>query len=334
MKRRNRHANALAAAVIASLALLPLYGDPRPSPVTHPDWARMVLRGLDLLDSTPLSAQASQIFATLSWKNSLAYRADRYLTAEGVQVEGTGEVRRVLARAEVGEVAYPIAVARGGDYRVRLLLSGDPAFPAEAEIRALGQDKPEKVFTVPGHATPAWADAGTVHLDPGAYSATVLLPKGTDPRVRRAGSALSQPHRAHRRMEGDGARHHRRRGGDGAEGARPRVRAAAVRHRHRGGGGGHQGRGPPGPGCELRARARPRGGVAEGRTQGHRRLGVPRPSRERALRGLRVRGGGRRPALHRRCLPQVGDLPGAGRRRPARGGGRCSPASSRRAATS
>jgi hypothetical protein len=178
MKMRRRRANVLAAAAIASLGLLPLYGDPRPSPVTHPDWARMMLRGLDLLDSTPLSAQASQVFATLSWKNSLAFRADRYVTGEGVRVVEAGEVRRVLASAETGEVAYPIAVARGGDYRVRLLLSGDPALPVEAEIRALGQDKPEKVLSVPGNATPAWADAGTVHLDPGAYSATVLLPKG------------------------------------------------------------------------------------------------------------------------------------------------------------
>ncbi len=179
MKRRKRLENLpLAVAAIASLSLLPLYGDPRPSPVTHPDWARMVLRGLDLLDTTPLSAQASQVFATLSWKNSLTYRADRYMTAEGVRVEGADDLRHVLASAEVGQVAYPIAVARGGDYRVRLLLSGDPALPAETEIRALGQDKPEKVFTVPGHPTPAWADAGTVHLDPGAYSATVLLPKG------------------------------------------------------------------------------------------------------------------------------------------------------------
>jgi hypothetical protein len=43
----------------------------------------------------------------------------------------------------------------------------------------VGQDRPERVFTVPASQTAAWADAGTVHLDPGAYSATVLLPKGS-----------------------------------------------------------------------------------------------------------------------------------------------------------
>jgi hypothetical protein len=139
----------------------------------------MMLRGLDLLDQTELAEQASQVFATLSWKNSLAYRADRYMSATGVNVTGTGESRRIEASAAVGEAAYPIAVTRGGDYRVRLLLAGNPATPVETEIRALGEDKPEKVFTVPGSASPAWADAGTLHLDPGSYAATVLLPKGS-----------------------------------------------------------------------------------------------------------------------------------------------------------
>ena len=65
----------LGAAVVAvtALALLPLYGDPRPSPITHPEWARMVLRAMDLLDNVPLAEQASQVFSTLSWKNSLIY---------------------------------------------------------------------------------------------------------------------------------------------------------------------------------------------------------------------------------------------------------------------
>ena len=176
---RVRRSRLLAAtAGVTALALLPLYGDPRPSPITHPEWAHMVLRALDLDEGLASAEPASRVFATLSWKNSLSYRADRFMKGEGVVVRGEGETRRVEANAEVGEVVYPIAVARGGDYRVRMLLSGDPAFPAEAEIRVLGQDKPEKVMTVPGGREAAWADAGRLHLDPGAYSATVLLPKG------------------------------------------------------------------------------------------------------------------------------------------------------------
>ena len=181
MKRRTGHRGfglGIAAGTVTALALLPLYGDPRPSPVTHPEWARMILRALDLLDNVPLAAQASQVFSTLSWKNSLSYRADRYTKGAGVTVLGEEPARRVEASAEVGEVSYPLAVARGGDYRVRLLLAGDPTLGAETEIRAFGEDKPQKVFTVPVAETAAWADAGRVHLDPGSYSATVLLPRG------------------------------------------------------------------------------------------------------------------------------------------------------------
>jgi len=94
-------------------------------------------------------------------------------------MEGAAEARRVVPSGEVGEVAYPLSVARGGDYRMRLLLSSDPALPVATEIRAAGEDRPEKVFSVPGTAEPGWVDAGTVHLDPGSYSATVLLPKGS-----------------------------------------------------------------------------------------------------------------------------------------------------------
>ena len=183
MKRRTRHRGfglGLAAGAVTALALLPLYGDPRPSPVTHPEWARMILRAMDLLDNVPLVEQASQVFSTLSWKNSLSYRADHYMKGTGVTVLGDEPSRRVQANGEVGgEVSYPVAVARGGDYRVRLLLAGSSSASAETEIRAFGQDKPQKVFTVPVGETAAWADAGHVHLDPGAYSATVLLPKGT-----------------------------------------------------------------------------------------------------------------------------------------------------------
>ena len=126
-KMRASRSRLLAAiAAVAALGLLPLYGDPRPSPITHPEWAHMVLRALDLDEGLPKAEPASRVFATLSWKNSLSYRADRYMKGEGVVVRGEGESLRVEANAEVGEVIYPIAVARGGDYRVRMLLSGDP----------------------------------------------------------------------------------------------------------------------------------------------------------------------------------------------------------------
>src|SRR5205807_704781 len=93
-------------AVVAAAALLPLYGDPRNAPVTHAEWARMLLRGLKMEEAARQATTASQAFAILSWKGSLSLRADR--------------------AAQMG-----------------------------------------------------WVDAGRVHLDPGAYTASVLLPRGT-----------------------------------------------------------------------------------------------------------------------------------------------------------
>src|SRR5258708_4773623 len=99
--------------VVAVAALLPLFGDPRPSPVTHPEWARMLLRALALLQpSGGFADQASQVFTTLSGRDSLSYRADRYVKADGIEV--LDEPRRVRAKGAVGGSTYPLAVARGG----------------------------------------------------------------------------------------------------------------------------------------------------------------------------------------------------------------------------
>ncbi len=168
-----------AVAAVAAGALLPLYGDPRPSPVSHSEWARMVLRALNLLEpGSGLDDQASQVFATLSGKGSRAFRADHYTKGTGVEAftDHDGS-RRVRAIDEVGQVVYPLAVARGGDYRVRLRLGG-PA-EAEAEVTAFGKETPVESFRVLPAAMPAWLDAGSAHLDPGAYNATVLIPRGS-----------------------------------------------------------------------------------------------------------------------------------------------------------
>ncbi len=166
-------------AVVASVALLPLYGDARPSPVSHPEWARMVLRALDLLEpGAGVADQASQVFSTLSGKGSRAFRADLYAKGTGVDVftddDGT---RGVRATEPVGAVVYPLAVARGGDYRMRLRLAGQGE--TEAEVKAIGKETPIQSFRVVPAAAPAWLDAGSTHLDPGAYTAAVLIPRGS-----------------------------------------------------------------------------------------------------------------------------------------------------------
>ena len=63
---------------VAVVALLPLYGDVRPSAlVSHAEWARMILRGLDLLADAPgVNDTAAQAFATLSGRESRAWPAD------------------------------------------------------------------------------------------------------------------------------------------------------------------------------------------------------------------------------------------------------------------
>jgi hypothetical protein len=85
----------------------------------------------------------------------------------------------VRAEATVGELTYALAVARPGEYRLRLRMTGDPGAPAEAEVSALGEG-PKRTFSVVPGALPGWVDAGPVNLTPGAYQASVLLPQGAE----------------------------------------------------------------------------------------------------------------------------------------------------------
>ena len=78
---------------------MPLFGDPRSTPVTHPLWARMLLRSLDMTDAVRASTQASQVFATLAWRDSLSYPADRYLRAEGARCARRAAQRSSSPRA-------------------------------------------------------------------------------------------------------------------------------------------------------------------------------------------------------------------------------------------
>lgn len=166
---------ALLASVVAVAALVPLYGDPRTTPLTHPLWARLLLRALELDEAVRQSRTASQVFATLSWRDSLSLPADRYLRAQGVARLGDG---RLGVTDGVGEVAYAVSVTRGGDYRMRLRLGGSPQAPATAEIAAWGAPRALQSFTlVPAEAF-GWVPGGATHLDPGSYTATVLLPAG------------------------------------------------------------------------------------------------------------------------------------------------------------
>jgi hypothetical protein len=167
-------ATLVAAGVIASL-----YGDPRVTPVTHPLWARMLLRALDMGDAVKAGGEASTLFAMLSGRDSRVFSADGYLRMDGLQRSNEGAVQRLSAVAETGEVAFAVAIVQGGDYRLRARLAGDPARRVSAEIAPASGAPAVGTFSLVPAREPTWLFAGTTHLDPGRYTASLLLPAGT-----------------------------------------------------------------------------------------------------------------------------------------------------------
>ncbi len=164
--------------VVASAALVPLFGDPRQTPVTHPLWARMLLRSLEMTDAVRASAQASQVFSALAPRDSLAYSADRFLRAEGALLQGEGRSAVLSAGATPAEVTFAVPIARPGDYHLRARLSDPSGSPCTAELRPLAGGDALKSFTLVPAAATAWVSAGSAHLDPGGYAAEFLLPPG------------------------------------------------------------------------------------------------------------------------------------------------------------
>jgi hypothetical protein len=163
------------AAVVGAAALVPLFGDPRSTPVTQPLWARMLLRALDMTDAVRTSTQASQVFATLAWRDSLTYPADRYLRADGAVLRDQAVVASGTGPAQV---AYALAVVQPGDYQFRARIAGAAANPATAEVLPMAGGKALRSFTLIPAAQTSWVFGGSAHLDPGAYAAEFLLPPG------------------------------------------------------------------------------------------------------------------------------------------------------------
>ncbi len=165
--------------IVVVAALVPLFGDPRVTPVTHPIWARMLLRALEMNEAVRASTWASEVFSTLSWRDSLAFPADHYVRCDGVTVQERGDVRVVLASEGTGQVVYPLAVVRGGDYKMRVRLAGTPDRPATAEIAPMGRSAALDTFTFVPTVSAGWVLGGRTYLDPGSYTATLLLPAGS-----------------------------------------------------------------------------------------------------------------------------------------------------------
>src|SRR5688572_13248895 len=165
--------------VAVAAVLVPLYGAPPGGAVTHPDWARMLVRALEMEGGLPENSAPAQVFSALSWKGSLAFTADHYQRATGVARQATGGTQAAVATEAEGEIVYPLTVITGGDYRLRARLAGNPDRPAVAEIVPAGQAAPAGTATLAASPIMGWVDGGTLHLDRGAYSAVVRLPAGT-----------------------------------------------------------------------------------------------------------------------------------------------------------
>jgi hypothetical protein len=169
----------LLAVVAAAAALVPLFGDPRQTPVTHALWARMLLRSLEMTEAVRASAVASRVFATLSWRDSLSFPADAYAEESGASVRDENGLRLVTATGAPAEVTYPVAIVQPGDYLVRARLGGTGSQPATAElVPAAGGTAPAPLSFAPEGQEPGWVVGGTRHLDPGSYRAEFLLPPG------------------------------------------------------------------------------------------------------------------------------------------------------------
>lgn len=168
----------LGVAALAAVTLVPLYGDPRVSRVSHAEWARMLLEGLDLSAAMPRSTPASLVFSVLSWRTNLTQSAGRYVRADGVELVGDPRLQ-VRALANPGEAAYALAVARAGNYRIRLRLAGSSDTTATVELARAGETARAYELSVRPPAEAGWVEAGVAHLGAGAWTASVSMPAGT-----------------------------------------------------------------------------------------------------------------------------------------------------------
>lgn len=160
-------------AALSILALVPLYGDPRRSPVSHSEWARMMMRSLGFDDSLASMENAADLFRALAWKDQRNMAASSYKRGTGVTNRGDF----VDTGTETGEVAFDLAIVRSGDYNVRLRLRGNPDKPFQVEIRKDGEADAVGTFRpTGGGADPVSADLGWIKMEPGNHTISVMLP--------------------------------------------------------------------------------------------------------------------------------------------------------------
>ena len=160
-------------AALSVVALVPLYGDPRRSPVTHSEWSRMMMRSLGFDDSLPAMENADDIFGALAWKDQRNLVASEYKRGTGVTKRGDS----VDTGTEIGEVAFDLGIVRSGDYNVRLRLRGAPDQPFQVELRKDGQVDAVGTYRPTGSgAEYVSVDLGWIKMEPGNHTVSVSLP--------------------------------------------------------------------------------------------------------------------------------------------------------------
>jgi hypothetical protein len=170
------------AVFVAAAALIPLYGDVRPNPVTHPEWARMLVRALGLEDVLEATTHASRVFGLLSWRESLSFTGRQYVTAEGMELQGEGGAECLTpdpSQGTAGEVTYRLGIVRAGRYRVRARLRGPETPPVILQVAKTGQTVPFSTANLAPRAEMAWIEADPTRFDRGTYAASLAVPAGT-----------------------------------------------------------------------------------------------------------------------------------------------------------
>jgi hypothetical protein len=163
----------------AAVVLVPRRASPA-DPVTHPEWARMMLRGLGLGEALEYADTPPRVFAVLSWRQGDWLDATQYIpfSDHGVELEW-GAPSLLRASADPGEVSSPVTVARAGEYSLRARMAGEPSAPAAVEVVPLDGGEARTSTLVPA-LTRGWIEAPRpLRLHPGAYRATLALPRGT-----------------------------------------------------------------------------------------------------------------------------------------------------------
>jgi hypothetical protein len=179
----NRYASVGLSIAVGAAVLVPLYGEIRASRVSHPEWARMLVRAIHTTEVVDATTQASQVFGILSWRQSLSYRADGYFHGEKVAVSSEGENTCVSGDGATGEVSYRLGIVRAGHYRVRARSRGVPSAPLVGQLTKTDASPVATYDVVPAPVI-GWSDArpragAPRRLSVGGYVVSFLVPPNT-----------------------------------------------------------------------------------------------------------------------------------------------------------